>query len=405
MDKRLRPLTLSHLALLNLARRASRTASLAALAGVLAFILFAGSILTASLSSGLSSAEKRLGADLIVVPQGSDDELEGIMLQGSPNFFYFSKDVLPIVESVEGVAQASPQFFLTSVAADCCTVPVQIIGFDPDTDFTIQPWIREVYTGELGDGKLIVGSDIAPYDNGTVRFYDENYPVAAQLAQTGTGLDQAVYGNWNTLVGIFESAKRKGLGNIPDRDPEASVSSVLVRLEKGADPEAVEDAILTLADGVSVVRTQSMLSVISGTLGQMSVFLYAFIALFALTALFTLSIVFSVTAGERKREFATLRTLGMTRGRLSALLLLEAALISGAGALCGTALAALVVFPFSTAIGEQLALPYLLPGASAILLAAAISIAASLSIGPLAAFGTVRRISRNETYLTLREGE
>lgn len=405
MSRQLGKLSLPRLAFLNLERRASRTAGLVVLVAVLSFILFSGMILTVSLNRGLGSIGNRLGADLIVVPEGSGEALEGIMLQGEPNFFYLNKDVVQAVAQVEGVKQVSPQFFLTSVGADCCTMPVQIIGFDPQTDFTIQPWIREVYEGELRDGELIVGCDITAYADGTVRFYNETYRVASQLASTGTGLDQAVYGNWNTLISIYETALQRGLGNIPNRDPNASVSSVLIRVADGEDPLLVASRIAQAAEGVSVVRTQSMLSQIAKTLGQFSGFLYAFIALFALTALFTLGIVFSVTAGERKREFAILRTLGLTRGGLSRLLLMEAAFIGALGALAGTGLAALLVLPLSTSIGARLGLPYLQAGTGMILASAGVSILASLAIGPLAAFGTALRISRSETYLTLRDGE
>ena len=209
MSNRLKPLTLRRLALSNLSRRASRTAGLIAFVSVLAFILFAGTVLTQSMNGALASIGDRFGADLIVVPQGNDEKLKGILLQGSPSFFYLDRDILEAVKGVEGVAQATPQFFLTSVGADCCSMPVQIIGFDPETDFVIKPWIAEVYSETLQDGEVIVGSDITAYENGTVRFYDENYRVAAQLAKTGTGLDQAVYGNWNTLVSIFETATNK----------------------------------------------------------------------------------------------------------------------------------------------------------------------------------------------------
>ena len=403
--KKSKPVSVMSLALSNLKRRPSRTLGLMILVAILALILFSGMTLTKSMRNGLTSIGSRFGADLIVIPKGSGSDLEGILLQGTPNFFYMDKEILEAVLEVDGVMQASPQFFLTSVAADCCDVPVEIIGFDPASDFTIQPWIAEVYTDTLQDGQLIIGSEISPYNNGTVRFYNENYPVAAQLAQTGTGLDLAVYGNWNTLMDIFAAAPRQGLGSIPNRDPEKSLSSILIRVTPGVDPLLVAQRIQLVSQDISIVRTQSMLSMISGSLNRISGFLYVFILLFAVTALFTLSIVFSVTAGERRREFAILRTLGMTRGKLSHLLLGEAVILSGVGSLLGTGLGILIMIPFSAAIGNQLSMPYLQSSLSGMLTTILLSVLITLLFGPLAASGTAWKISRAETYLTLREGE
>ena len=405
MAAKRRKLTQGRLALYNVLRRPVRTAGLTVLSGILAFLLFAGVVLTVNFNEGLSRLGDRFGADLIVVPRGADEQVKGIILQGSPGFFYMDKETAQQVRGVAGVHQASAQFFLTSVAADCCDMPVELIGFDPKTDFTILPWLSESFDGELGEKEVIIGSDITPYNNGTVRFYDANYRVAAQLTATGTGLDQAVYGNWDTLMVIFRDARRLGLGNIPDRDPEKSISSVLVRVEAGEDTDIVAQRILAQVEGVSVVRTQSMLTQIAASLRHLSTFLYAFIVLFALTALFTLGIVFSVTAGERRREFAMLRTLGLTRRRLSTLILREAAIISGAGALLGTALGLIVVVPFSEVIGASLGLPELTPGGGQILFACALSLLITFLVGPLAACVSARRIAGEETYLTLREGE
>jgi putative ABC transport system permease protein len=282
---------------------------------------------------------------------------------------------------------------------------VEIIGFDPDTDFTIRPWISETYSGELGDNELIIGSDITAFENSTVRLYNTNFKVVARLAKTGTGLDQAVYGNWDTLMSIFETAKEQGLGDIPDRDPEKSISSVLVKLEDGYSAEKVAEAISQEIEGVTVVEMQGMLSSIASGLQVITVFLRMFVVLLVLVSLFALSVIFSVTAGERKKEFALLRSIGFTRKKLSALLLTESFFVSATGGIIGVAAAAIVVFPFNSAIGEALEMPYLQPGWATIAGVLVLSLLISFAVGPLAAMHTAVRIGNEETYLAMREGE
>jgi putative ABC transport system permease protein len=114
---------------------------------------------------------------------------------------------------------------------------------------------------------------------------------------------------------------------------------------------------------------------------------------------------FSVTANERKKEFAVLRILGATRKKLAGILLNESLFASMAGGIIGVAAAAAVVFPFNVYIGDRLGLPYLQPQISVVLGILALSLFLSFLVGPLASAHSAIKISRAETYLTMREGE
>lgn len=400
-----KPLTTGRLAISNLRRKPLRTAGLITIVALVAFVLFAGGILSTSMRNGLESMRARLGADLMVVPLGYDEGVEGIILKGEPTYFYFDKYVEQDLEKVEGVKSVSAQFFLTSLNQDCCSIPVQFIGFDPETDFSIQPWISEVYSEEVKDGELIIGSDIKADENNKLKFFGEEYSVAAKLEKTGTGLDQAVYANMDTIDLLFEGAKASGLAFIDDIDPDTSVSNVLIRLEDGYELEEVTHNIRSTYDGLQVIKTKSMVTGIADDLGGIISFLYVFAGLFLAVALIMLLIVFSVTANERKKEFATLRALGASGRKLSAIVLSEALLICGAGGLIGTVSAAGTVLSFSTYIGDRLGLPYLQPDLPAILAIAAVTLLVSLGLGPVGASYTVSRLNRREVYLTMREGE
>lgn len=400
-----KPLTTGRLAISNLRRKPLRTAGLITIVALVAFVLFAGGILSTSMRNGLESMRARLGADLMVVPLGYDEGVEGIILKGEPTYFYFDKYVEQDLEKVEGVKSVSAQFFLTSLNQDCCSIPVQFIGFDPETDFSIQPWISEVYSEEVKDGELIIGSDIKADENNKLKFFGEEYSVAAKLEKTGTGLDQAVYANMDTIDLLFEGAKASGLAFIDDIDPDTSVSNVLIRLEDGYELEEVTHNIRSTYDGLQVIKTKSMVTGIADDLGGIISFLYVFAGLFLAVALIMLLIVFSVTTNERKKEFATLRALGASGRKLSAIVLSEALLICGAGGLIGTVSSAGTVLSFSTYIGDRLGLPYLQPDLPAILAIAAVTLLVSLGLGPVGASYTVSRLNRREVYLTMREGE
>ncbi len=400
-----KPLTTGRLSIANLKRKSLRTTGLVIIVALVAFVLFAGGTLSISMKNGLENMKARLGADLMVVPVGYDEGVEGILLKGEPAYFYFDKSIEQELINVEGIKSVSAQFFLTSLNQDCCDVPVQFIGFDPQTDFSIQPWISEVYSNSVEDGKLIIGSDITADENNNLKFFGEEYSVAAKLEETGTGLDQAVYANMNTLRHLFNAAKSSGLSFIENIDPDLSISSVLVKLEDGYDLDEVTHNIRSSFDGLQVIKTKNMVTGIGDDLDGLVTFIYVFAALFLLVALVMLVIVFSVTANERKKEFAILRALGATGKKLSQLVLTEALLISGVGGVIGTALSAGIVLSFSTYIGDKLGLPYLQPGIPIILAIAALSLVVSLGLGPLATAYAAARLNRREVYLTMREGE
>ena len=378
-------LTSTDLALKNLKRKPLRTAGLIIIVGLLSFVLFGGSILSVNLNNGLNSTKSRFGADLMIVPLEAEADAEGILIKGEPNYFYFDKSLATEIATIQGIESSSLQFYLTSSNQGCCDVPVQFIGFDPDTDFTVQPWIEKVYNGKVNDGALIVGSDINVENGSILQFFDREYPVAAKLEETGTGLDQAVFANMNTLKDLFLAAKEKGLSFTENVAPETSVSSVMVKIKAGYDADEVIHNIRVKTDGLQIVKTKSMLSGIAETLGAFIWFIYILAAMLLLLALIVLSVVFSITVNERKKEFSVIRALGGTKRFVLAVIFKESLGISISGGIAGVLTAAIVLFPFNTYIADSIGLPYLNPNISVIILILALSLIISFASGPIAA--------------------
>ena len=148
----------------------------------------------------------------------------------------------------------------------------------------------------------------------------------------------------------------------------------------------------------------SMVTDIAGGLSGTAGIIRMLTVMIWILAIAVLSIAFVMIAHERAKEFAVLRVMGASRGMLARLMLTESALISAAGAVCGLAAACLVIFPFGNLISSRLGLPYLSPGSGKILLLAAGSLVLSILAGALTSAAAVRRISRQDTALALKEG-
>ncbi|MDR2941425.1 MAG: ABC transporter permease, partial [Treponema sp.] len=70
------------LSLKNLKAKPVRTICLFAVVAILAFMLFGGSILALNLRQGLDTITKRFGADLMVVPEGTSEKAQALLLRG-----------------------------------------------------------------------------------------------------------------------------------------------------------------------------------------------------------------------------------------------------------------------------------------------------------------------------------
>lgn len=389
----------------NLRRRPVRTAAMVLIAAFLAFSVFAGSVVITSLQNGLKSYEARLGADVIVVPYEArtKGEFESILLQGIPGMFYMDEQDFEKVKTIPGVEVAAPQFYLASASAGCCSVAVQVIGFDPEKDFTVQPWIKTKYADTLGDGDIIVGSELTVPKDGILTFYNTDCRVVAKLDRTGTGLDTAVYANSNTIRTMIEHAQALNFTAFDEVDPEHAVSSVMVKVAEGYDPQDVADEIDLYVRHVEASPAAAMMSGISGGLANTAGIIRILTAMIWVLAVVILAISFAMIAHERAREFAVLRVIGASRRMIFRLLLTESAIISGLGAALGLLLACLVVFPFSGAISGALELPYLLPSVPVLVLFGAGSLLLSVLAGSLTAAFSAYRISRQDAALILRE--
>ena len=119
----------------------------------------------------------------------------------------------------------------------------------------------------------------------------------------------------------------------------------------------------------------------------------------------TMVLFFSVIFHERKKEFAVIRILGTSSGRICLFSLTEGITIGAAGGTAGLILGLLTVFPFNHYIENSLDVPYLMPGVPAIILYGLLSVLVTVLFGSLSSFLSTLSLAHAETYYTMRAGE
>ena len=367
-------ITVKSLALSNIRKKPYRTTALTILVALASGVLFGTLLLTASIKGGLSGIKNRIGADLMIVPEGYEAQAESVLLSGEPNYFYMDKSIEETVRGIQGVGEVSSQFYLTSLSESCCDFPIQIIGFDPETDFIVKSWARKkVKSSGTDDEELILAGSNITTEKDSVRFFEHTHKVSARLAKSGTGMDNAIYTDISNLEQIFEDAKAKGFGFISDGNAKSKTSVIFVKLSQGAKPDSTAARIKGAVSGIQVIQS-------------------------VLITVLTLSIVFNLSINERLREFSILRVLGADFKKLRSIVFAEAGLIGSLGAVLGIFLSTLILLPFNVLISEKLNMPFVLSGAGQLALFALVTFAVLVGACLVASVSGALKVSKHEVY-------
>lgn len=392
--------------ILNILGKKGRSTSLFAFALILGFSIFGGALILTSLRNGLKSLELRLGADIIVVPYEARTKVSAdtILAQGNRTFFYMSKSNLEKISAIEGVEKVSPQVYMCSMNAGCCSVSLQLIGFEPESDFTIQPWVEKSFKGKLEDGDILIGSKVTLSGSKKLKFFGTDWNIAAQLSETGTGLDNAVFANMNTIQLLMEAADKIGWSFTDKKYSEKMISTVMVKVSDEYDIDEVSSLIQRKVRKTQAVKTKSMTSAISQSLSGVSKIIALLTIIVWILCLVILIVVSNLIIGERKKEFALLRVMGASQKKLRQLVMAESVLVNFFGGGAGIILAFLGIVPFHTLIKNAMGLPFLLPSLPFTLIIVLSSILFSVLCGCLASSYAAHKIAKIDTGMILREG-
>ena len=389
----------------NIQNKSVRSASLIILTAILTLVLFLSSFLILSLRNGMHSLANRMGADIIVVPEGYDSKIRGAILRGEPNTFFLDKSVVEKIRKIEGVKIATPQLFIATLSAGCCSFPIQVIGFDSDTDFVVKPWLATQAKLPLEKGEVLVGHNIVGDMHEHVKFFNQEFIIRGRLAKTGMGFDNTVFVN-------FEEARRlvkeyEKVLKLEDKDHENMISCVMIKVDNSVDPVEIQNNIRNefAGQGVYPLLSQSMMNEVSTSTQDMIKYVYILIGLVWLLVFLVLTLVYSITIKERKREFATLRILGASKKHLRRIILSEIFTINISGAACGSVLGLIISILFGTWFSQSFKMPFLAPNVLTLAIIFVAVFAIGTIMGPLSSLISIKKMNAEELGLLLRQND
>lgn len=370
------------------------------------WLVFGGILVDASLSRGMKKLEQRLGADMMLVPQGQAEQAEGFLLEGARGSFYFHQNIEDVISKMEGVQEVTAQFFLKSLSADCCTSEVEIVFYHPETDFLLQPWIESQIKDGIKENQVVIGYAIEP-ENGKLRLFGQSYDVVAKMAETGTSLDKSVYFPFSALKEVLKTAKKKGAFLTDEQEKEALLSTVYINVLLGYDTSKVlEQCHKQLEEPFDVVYPRKIQSSMGEELNGIYTLLHGMIWIGGalLTALFFL--LHMIFAKSRMKEVPLLRIFGVTNGSIRNMLWTENLFLCLIGSGLGCLFGVWFIYPFGHYIGMVLHMPYLGPSGVEMLLQWVYTIGIVMAVGCLASLYPTWYVFGKEPYIALRkEGE
>jgi putative ABC transport system permease protein len=392
----------------NILHRSFRSVCIVLIIALTTLLITGGTLLGFSLKKGIDSTEARLGADAMIVPQSAADSFEGALLSGSPSTFYLTVEAANRIMRTEGIERATRQLFISTFDSEHCAALVQIIGYEPETDFVVLPWLKGSGVKEPAYGEVVIGDNIQLKTGEKMPLFAVELEVAGVLDKTGMGFDNSAFVNMDTAKMLLtEYEKFAGALPLPEGvNEDGVVSAILLDIKSGVDPLAFQRSINYgfRNDGVRCVSSQALLASASKNLGLATGILTVLLAAVWVFAVFVLAIIFTLALNERRREFGILRAIGATRRKLTAILLAESALLCVAGATVGVGAVCLIVFPYKALIARVLQTAYLPPQSGAVAGIFAVCFVLGAVIGPLASLFSATRIGKSEAFVNIREG-
>jgi putative ABC transport system permease protein len=348
------------------------------LAAVFCFALiaanvFSGQYLGAGEMESVDQGISRMGADLLVVPleythllQGADTDNTMAIVAVQPSTSRFDNSVLGDIGRVPGVAGASPQLYVAAVSIpELSASPIGVYGIDPETDFTIRPWLQDPLAAPLGTGEVVIGHDLRRTVGSVFPIAGRSYIVVGVLDPTQSGIDRSVFLSQGDACGLASEP-----GIVPPGDPRIAagdVSAVLVRVASGEDPDQVALGITRLSSPptVTVVARHFSLDPVAQNLQGLPGFLNIISAVVVLAAFPLVALIAAMVANERRREIGLLRAMGAKRSTVLFLVMAESLSLASIGAVAGIggSLAILSVLEANGVLNSALQVSFRIPAA------------------------------------------
>ncbi len=362
--------------------------------------VFGSSLFTDNIRTGADRIYGSTGTDLYIVPQEYLENTKDLLFKGKACTIPFKADVYDKIAALDGAEAVSRQLYLETLELSCCAAGgLQVIAFDPATDFAVCNWTEK--TKQLGDHEILAGSASAFTVGETVDLFGQSFTVAGILDETGMGYDQSLFLTYEAADRITGSPEYSYMFG----EKTGLVSMLLVRQKPGSDLAALTASVKAALEGsgLAVYAIDELAAGIKGNIRTLTAAVRIMDVFAVIIASVSLFAMVTLTVHQRRKTAGSLLSVGCTKGQVLKLFAAEYLWLFVLGAAAGILLVCILLLPLHDVIKTTLELPYKLisvRGAAAItaktLLIDLAMLAAALSF-------TFRQIMKTEPALLAEE--
>jgi putative ABC transport system permease protein len=308
------------LAVRELTRRSGRFLVLAAAVSVLVFFLLFQQGLLSGLVTQFVGAIRNQDSDVLVYSDQSRRNLQASVV---------APEAVDAVTEVEGVAAAGPVGTGTfTVDTSVERTDAQLFGYDLDGPGGPRA---------IEEGRAAAAPGEAVADAGAGAGFEVGDTVTVvgggpELTIVGTGRDLA-FSVTPTLFTDFETYAEARIAQNPDATA-VPPSGVAVRVEDGADVDAVIDAVAEAVPGVDPLTRAQAEAEAPGVAAVQQSFSLILVLGYAVVAV-VVGFFFLILTTQKSDQLTLLRALGAPRGSLTAVVLVQVAAITAVALLVG----------------------------------------------------------------------
>ena len=360
------------MALHNIAKHSFRSVIFFLLAAISSACIFGVGFFNENISSGIGQVKGRIVADMIAVPSDYNEDAREALFAGDACTLSFS----------------------------CCSAAgVQIIAFDPDTDFSVSTWTNGDNVRDLGLNEIIAGASCGREKGGSNTFFDREFTVADVLEETGMGYDQSIFVSFETANQITSSEKYSQIF----KQKSDLTSMVLINAESDSDISDISRDINASLSDITVYSTDSLVGELKKQAGYFRFAGFvadAFVIILSAVSLFSL---ITLTFYQRRNRIGSLLSIGISKAKVVKIFFIEYLYLTLAGTFAGIGVTAILLIPMHDLIKRSVDLPYRFIGTDKTVLLCLLVLAVNLIILIAAYSFTFFKIMRTEPAILMEE--
>jgi putative ABC transport system permease protein len=381
--------------------------------------IFSGQFLMAGAAGGVERGVTRMGADHLVVPsqymvflRGAGPNNTIAIIIAEPSNYRMKATILEKIGNVPGVSVMSPQLYVSTLnLPELSPEPVAIYGIDPETDFTVSPWLQKPLDNPLKPGEVIVGHEVAGDISARISVVGQTYAIAGRLDPTQSSIDRTIF---LRLDDAYALAATKGV--FPPSAPRivpGDVNAVLIRDSPGEDRDVVGTRIRRIFSSspdykyISVIGRHFTLDPVSEDIRALPSLLSLISAFVVIAALPLIALIAAMVAHERQREIGLLKAMGAKRNVVFFLVITESLVLAVTGGTAGVCASIFALFLMNAQgiLNSALQVSFRMPPLMEIGSMAGLALLVVIVIGSMASLWPAYQSSMMNPYEAIRNGE